>query len=68
MALIKCPACDHNVSTKAPSCPSCGEPLRSTVEIAQGGAINPKDPVHFIVLLVLGFCVLSVIIGIFVEH
>ena len=24
MALIKCPACGHKVSTSAPACPSCG--------------------------------------------
>lgn len=27
MALIPCPECEHNVSTKAPACPHCGCPL-----------------------------------------
>jgi uncharacterized membrane protein YvbJ len=27
MALIPCPECAHQVSDKAPSCPSCGYPI-----------------------------------------
>lgn len=27
MALISCPECRHEVSDKAPYCPSCGHPL-----------------------------------------
>lgn len=27
MALIHCPACDKQVSSNAPACPSCGEPI-----------------------------------------
>lgn len=26
MALIPCAACGHQISTEAPSCPSCGDP------------------------------------------
>lgn len=29
MALIKCPECDKEVSSKASSCPSCGHPIAS---------------------------------------
>jgi len=28
MALIQCPACDHEISDRARSCPKCGHPLR----------------------------------------
>lgn len=30
MALIKCPECKREVSDRAPSCPSCGNPLAAT--------------------------------------
>ncbi|WP_197063063.1 zinc ribbon domain-containing protein [Pontibacillus marinus] len=30
MSLIKCPACDNQVSTQAKSCPQCGHPLKPT--------------------------------------
>jgi hypothetical protein len=29
MALIKCPACQHDVSDEAVSCPACGHPLKA---------------------------------------
>jgi hypothetical protein len=28
MALIKCPACEAEVSSNAKACPKCGEPIR----------------------------------------
>jgi len=30
MELIKCPACGHDVSDQATSCPNCGQPLGAT--------------------------------------
>lgn len=31
MALVKCPDCNHDVSNIAPTCPSCGRPMATTV-------------------------------------
>lgn len=62
MPLVKCPTCEKDVSDKAPACPHCGEPMRTSVEVAQGGAVNPKDPVHFVGLLICGFILLGVVI------
>lgn len=33
MALIKCSECGQEVSDKAPACPHCGAPLRSSVAV-----------------------------------
>lgn len=38
MALINCPECSKQVSSKAPSCPNCGAPIASAVEIERAGA------------------------------
>ena len=32
MALIKCPECERDVSSKATACPSCGYPLSPTAQ------------------------------------
>ena len=58
MSLIKCRACGNSVSKRAPACPSCGEPLRSSVEKSHG-AFNLSNPVHFIG--VLGFILFVVL-------
>lgn len=29
MSLTQCPACSRDVSTQAPSCPNCGQPLHT---------------------------------------
>lgn len=57
MALIKCPACGKDVSSNAPACPHCGEPIKSSTEKANG-AVNPQDPVHFLGLIVVGVMIL----------
>lgn len=31
MALVNCPDCNHQMSDKAPACPSCGRPMNATV-------------------------------------
>jgi predicted amidophosphoribosyltransferase len=62
MSLIKCPACEKDVSPKAPACPHCGEPLKSSVEASQGGAVNMKDPVHFVGMMLVGLIVLGIIV------
>ena len=61
MALITCPACGKPVSKNAPACPSCGEPIRSSVEKASG-ALNMKDPVHVIGVLLAILMVLGVVL------
>ena len=38
MALIKCPECGNNVSTKAVACPHCGAPIASAGERIAAGA------------------------------
>ena len=63
MSLIQCPACQKEVSPRAPACPNCAEPLKSSVEISQGGAFNINDPVHSIGLLVVVVpCILILIV------
>lgn len=32
MALLKCPECNHDVSSEATSCPNCGYPINKNVE------------------------------------
>lgn len=64
MGLLKCPACAKDVSDKAPACPHCGEPLKSSVAAATGGAINMKDPVHFVGMLIVGLIILGIIVGV----
>lgn len=64
MPLIKCPICQADVSSNAPACPKCGEPIKSSVEKANG-AINMKDPVHIIGVILVVIIVLGVIISIF---
>lgn len=60
MPLIDCPACGKQVSSNAPACPNCGEPIKSSIEKGSGGAINPSDPVHLLgiiiaILMAFGF-------------
>ena len=67
MNLIKCPACQKDISPNAVACPHCGEPVKTTVEKAAGGAINMSDPVHVVgialmVIMVIGIA-LYVIVG-----
>lgn len=39
MALIKCPDCEKEVSSSAPSCPSCGAPI-STDKESKGSGVK----------------------------
>jgi predicted amidophosphoribosyltransferase len=34
MALVPCPACNHQISTSAASCPNCGHPLKPNGDTA----------------------------------
>ena len=40
MALIKCPGCGKDVSSKAQSCPHCGEPIDVSVKCPKCGSTN----------------------------
>ena len=54
--LIKCPTCGKQISCNAICCPNCGEIINSKMA-KPAGAINMKDPVHFVgvgVAVILG--------------
>jgi predicted amidophosphoribosyltransferase len=61
MSLTKCPACEKEVSPNAPACPRCGEPINKSAG-KSAGAIDAKDPVHFIGLVIAGLMILGIII------
>ena len=59
--LIECPTCGKQISSNAICCPNCGEIINSKMA-KPAGAVNMKDPVHFVgvaipILLILGFIV-----------
>jgi hypothetical protein len=56
--MIQCPACKKEISKKAMACPSCGH------QIKKPGGINPKDPIHFlgiiiVILMIIGFILIA---------
>lgn len=61
--LIKCPTCGNDVSQNAPSCPHCGEIINQKMT-HYTGAINMKDPVHFIGVLISAFVILFILFSI----
>jgi len=62
MPLIKCPACKKDISSNATACPSCGESITNSVAKAKGGVANPKDPLHFLFLVVAVLIILGIIL------
>ena len=55
MALLRCPECGREVSSRAPACPSCGYPLQGDAPLSQGGKNALQSPhVWGSVALVLG--------------
>jgi tRNA_anti-like len=55
MAIISCEECSHQVSDRAVSCPSCGAPVRSTVETKpRGRRVIPKVLITLMALWTLG--------------
>lgn len=55
MALLRCPECGREVSSRAPACPSCGYPLQGEAPLSQGGKNALQSPhVWGRVALVLG--------------
>jgi len=45
MALIPCPACAHQVSDQAPTCPGCGHPLAPTRPVSFKDAMTRPDSI-----------------------
>lgn len=45
MSLIKCSECQKEVSDKASSCPSCGNPINATKSPVAQVITNPSNPV-----------------------
>lgn len=43
MAIIKCPECGHEISDKAPFCPSCGVPIAGKVVSESTETVDSKD-------------------------
>jgi predicted amidophosphoribosyltransferase len=60
MALVKCPSCGRDVSTKAASCPQCGHQFK---DVGVVGGINLRDPVHFVGLVIAGLVILGILFG-----
>ena len=61
--LIKCPTCGKQVSSNAATCPGCGEVINAQMT-KPAGAINLKDPVHLIGVILAGLVILGVIVAI----
>lgn len=40
MALINCPACNHQVSSNATNCPACGEPINTQIKCPKCGSAD----------------------------
>ncbi len=43
MAIIKCPECGHDISDKAPYCPSCGAPVAVPNTAPENPSENPNE-------------------------
>ena len=59
MTLITCPICKASVSKNANACIKCGEPISKKMS-SSNGALNLKDPVHLIGIVV---CLIFVLIA-----
>ena len=63
--LIECPTCGKQISSNAICCPNCGEIINSKMA-KPAGAINMKDPVHFVgvgVAVILGVIVAFMVLA-----
>ncbi len=58
--LISCPTCGKQISSNAISCPNCGELINAKMS-KPAGAINMKDPVHFVGVVISVLVILGVI-------
>ncbi len=59
--LIKCPACEHDVSNKAIRCNKCGEPIKgnnnTTVAIIQGKSSATLSYIIMAIAFIIGIVV-----------
>lgn len=62
MALIRCPECDHEVSSIASSCPYCGYPINSNPNgdnrVSSSKKVNSKRKKSIIVCVIIASCLL----------
>lgn len=64
MALINCPGCNHQVSERAASCPSCGEPIRTAPPRREPKSLAPtKERGIFMQFMNCGCWVVLVLVG-----
>ncbi len=60
--LIQCPTCGRQVSSNAANCPGCGEVINSKMA-KPAGAINLKDPVHLVGVILAVLVIFGVIVA-----
>jgi len=61
MPLVKCPDCGQTVSDRAPSCPSCGCPLRSVDRRPRSALDKEIGSAKCCLVVFLGILVFSII-------
>ena len=57
MSLVKCPECSHDVSDQAPTCPSCGFPLKLEVREPEFRAYRKRVLTGTLILCIVGWAV-----------
>ena len=60
--LIQCPTCGKKISSNAANCPGCGEVINAKMT-KPAGAINLKDPVHLVGVILAVLVILGVIVA-----
>lgn len=48
MSLIKCPECNHEVSTEAELCPNCGYPIKEKQKVKDNNVILENEPIFLV--------------------
>ena len=68
MAMVKCPECNHNISDRAATCPSCGLPIHPTsiydVRTFMVPKTNKKPMLLITLFVVLFFTILAILASI----
>ena len=54
MSLIQCPECSHDVSDQAPTCPSCGYPLKKQASEPEYRAYRTGVLATCLILCIIG--------------
>ena len=62
MALIACPECTKDVSTNAPSCPHCGNPIVGAMATATNAVKCHRKARGWLALIVISFVLISPIL------